>query len=500
MSTPFITAQSLGTLRNNNTGTTGFILQVGPSDLTVDALGRWVVSGNSGSHDVTIYDIAGASVVATATINTSGATAGDYKYVSITPVTLTAGKRYAIESAETNGGDQWYDDDTTVTQDPTAGTVESAVFSHTSAHNGYNNSYGPVNFKFTVVTSIEIACRFAKDLGNSGGGSSSFTASYTVGSGSNRLLVVAVAGDSSTDKITGVTFNGTSMTLANKVQGGRWLYLFYLLNPDSGTHNVVVSASSADFILAAAADYIGVAQSGQPDNTTTAHKGATGSDTLTATLTTVVDNCFTILASQGFSSGAAPLAGTGSLRRIFGVAFGYPGIFDSNAPKNPAGSTSMEWHWATSNHEMASVMASFAPFNPAVDHPYTGSAGARLGGASVVTHTQAFTAKGSGGARLGGSATLARTIFYPYTGSGGARLGGAAIVQPVLIVGAARGSGGAQFMGAALTRKLELFSTHGSGGLRMFGAAITGAAVPFLQRGKTAVRIRGQSAAVTRVR
>ena len=53
-------------------------------------LGRWVVSGNSGMHTLTIYDVAAASVIATVVINTSGATPGQYLYGSITPITLVA--------------------------------------------------------------------------------------------------------------------------------------------------------------------------------------------------------------------------------------------------------------------------------------------------------------------------------------------------------------------------------------------------------------------------
>lgn len=375
MSTPFITTQTLGTLRNNFTGTVGHIIQVGPSDLTVDALGRWVVSGNSGTHSVTIYDIAGASVVATASINTSGAGVGAYLYASITPVTLTAGKRYAIESAETNGGDQWYDSDTIVTQDPTAGTVESAVFSHTSANGGYNQSYVPANFKFTVVTQGLIACRFAKDLGNNGGGGT-LTSAYTCGSGSNTMLIVAFQGDQTNDDITGVTYNGVAMTLVNKTHsaGDRWVYMYYLLAPASGSHNVVITSTNSHYLLALAADYIGVKQSGQPDNNAINHKDAPGSDTLTTTLTTVADNCFTILVGGGFNS--APLAGTGSLRRTFGVAFNEPGLFDSNAAKTPAGSTSMEWHMGApgSGHQMASVMGSFAPAQFTTQQTITGVA------------------------------------------------------------------------------------------------------------------------------
>ena len=75
------------------------------------------------------------------------------------------------------------------------------------------------------------------DGGNNGGSTASLTYSYTVGSGSNRLLVVNLIGDTSADDISSVTYGGTAMTLVGKVQApsNNWQYLYYLLNPSSGS-------------------------------------------------------------------------------------------------------------------------------------------------------------------------------------------------------------------------------------------------------------------------
>ena len=83
----------------------------------------------------------------------------------------------------------------------------------------------------------------------SGGGASSITYSHTVGSGNNRALIVGVFEQS--DSVTGVTYNGTSLTRAGtKVRVGttgglEYVHLFYLANPDSGANNVVVSRSTS---------------------------------------------------------------------------------------------------------------------------------------------------------------------------------------------------------------------------------------------------------------
>lgn len=72
---------------------------------------------------------------------------------------------------------------------------------------------------------------------------------HTVGSGSNRLLIVSVAVSrgSFARGASGATYNGTAMTL---IQG--WsattsaLQTYYLINPDSGTHKVKISVTGVD--------------------------------------------------------------------------------------------------------------------------------------------------------------------------------------------------------------------------------------------------------------
>lgn len=90
---------------------------------------------------------------------------------------------------------------------------------------------------------------FDASASGSGGGSSSITYSHTVGTGENRAIVVGVFEQS--DSVTGVTYNGTSLTQAGvKVRvgsggGAEYVHLFYLANPDSGANNVVVSRSTS---------------------------------------------------------------------------------------------------------------------------------------------------------------------------------------------------------------------------------------------------------------
>lgn len=149
-SSAVITGQSLGTLRNNFSGIVGFKFTVGAANITVTDLGRWVPSGNSGSHTIYLTDASG-TVLASVSVNTSGQPVA-YLYGSITPTVLTAAAAYCIISQETSSGDQFYDDDTTLTSTAditvTTSCYTTSVGGSISTSTGGLHSYGPSNFKY----------------------------------------------------------------------------------------------------------------------------------------------------------------------------------------------------------------------------------------------------------------------------------------------------------------------------------------------------------------
>ena len=132
-----------------------------------------------------------------------------------------------------------------------------------------NNFYGP----YSVVATASVPAYFdnATDGGNNNGSTTSLSYSYTVGTNPNRLLLVNVAGDTSVDDISSVTYAGGAMSLITKVHtpNDRWHYVYYVLAPASGTNNVVVTAATAHYLLSEATSWYNVAQSGQPANYTT---------------------------------------------------------------------------------------------------------------------------------------------------------------------------------------------------------------------------------------
>jgi hypothetical protein len=210
---------------------------------------------------------------------------------------------------------------------------------------------------------VAIAFNNSADLGGSDS-ISSLTVAYTLGSGSN-LLIVVVDGDASVDDVTGVTYAGVSMSLAWRTAGiaGHYdsLSMWYLLGPTSGANNVVVSASTSHRIRAIAADYTGVKQSGQPDATSSGSFNITGQPSYTNSVTTVADNSWAIAAFVGYNGNLPATAGTGSTRRVFGAFYGMPSIFDSNGPITPAGSYSMTINSPADVAEGGMRIASFSP-------------------------------------------------------------------------------------------------------------------------------------------
>jgi len=210
----------------------------------------------------------------------------------------------------------------------------------------------------------------AADLGNAT--ATSLTHAYTAGSGTNELLVVSVIGDvpGGSDDCSGgghgVTYNGVSMTLRQKNVAGsgsaRFIYLFELLAPASGSHNVVVTCGSSHFIGAVAADYSGVVANdangtGQAATATQVTVPITvGASNAWVIVTMVVD--YTLgTAYQSCCSSTVALT-----QRVLDSAYHINGILDSNGTVS-AGSQSVivGLSHGSGSQDFAGIAASFHP-------------------------------------------------------------------------------------------------------------------------------------------
>ncbi len=111
-------------------------------------------------------------------------------------------------------------------------------------------------------------------------------------SGSNRILIVGI-NVSNLAVISSVTYNGDPMTMINQQDNGDSAHasLWYLVNPDTGTHPVRLSLTLATAVTAGAISFTGVDQTNPID----AQNGATGtSNTPAVTLTTTTDETWVV--------------------------------------------------------------------------------------------------------------------------------------------------------------------------------------------------------------
>lgn len=201
---------------------------------------------------------------------------------------------------------------------------------------------------------MAIAFVAAAQLGNTGG---SLTAAYTV-AGNYLFVAVTAVGSGGADTVTGATYNGVAMTLLGKIEGANWNYLFGLLNPATGSHNVVVSASSSLLTVVVAADYSGAGSIGAAAAVT---NSGTSTATLSTSITTVEDNCWCIMAGEGFNGSAPQSAGAGTTLRAQDPTFGASALYDSNGVVHPAGSKTLTFQYGGSVANLSAVLASLAP-------------------------------------------------------------------------------------------------------------------------------------------
>ena len=258
-----------------------------------------------------------------------------------------------------------------------------------------NNFYGP----YSVVATASVPAYFdnATDGGNNNGSRTSLSYSYTVGTNPNRLLLVNVAGDTSVDDISSVTYAGSPMSLIAKVQtpGDRWHYLYYLLAPASGTSTVVVTAATAHYLLSEATSWYNVAQTGQPVNYTT--NTAASGVYLTTSLQASPNNA---IVAESMWAYTGLISDHGSASLVVDSALQALGMFSSvPSPVTQAFPVSMTNTWGGQG-SASSIMASFSLAS-------NGTAG--------VTYDNAVDGGNNGGSTA--------SLTYPYTvGSGANRL------------------------------------------------------------------------------
>lgn len=160
------------------------------------------------------------------------------------------------------------------------------------------------------------------------------------------------------DLVTGATYNGVAMTQVSgspvQVPGDLYIYLFYLANPATGTHDVVISTSGSAYTGGSIVSY-----SGSNGTINLAGNNTVNPDTsITKSLITTVDNCW-IVAFAMADAGKVLSAGASTTLRQAADSTDRA-MFDTNAAITPAGSRTITVDLATSD-EAAIIAAAFEP-------------------------------------------------------------------------------------------------------------------------------------------
>lgn len=179
----------------------------------------------------------------------------------------------------------------------------------------------------------------AKGNGSFGGTTTPTTASFTVGAGANRMILVAVrTNSSSATPATGVTYNGVAMALVVFMQKGVGsnflsLSLYALYAPASGANNVMITWGASYFVYAYnVVSYSGAAQS-TPSNSASLVQTTSGSANAAMPITTLSNNSWAVIFL--FDSFGGTISFTrGTLRQQVTSDLG---IGDSNGAITPAG-------------------------------------------------------------------------------------------------------------------------------------------------------------------
>lgn len=190
------------------------------------------------------------------------------------------------------------------------------------------------------------------DLGNTT--ATSLTTSYT---NSGNILFVGVV-EATTNKMSGVTYGGVALTESSgspiQIPGDRFVHLFRIASPLTGANNVVITLTGSDFIQGIAASY------NLSNGTIDLGGNTTGSSiaSLSKSLTTTIDNDWTIAMFAG--NGGTASAGAGTTLRRAAAGFAQFALFDSNGAITPAGSTTLNVN-ITGTPNAAMIMNAFEP-------------------------------------------------------------------------------------------------------------------------------------------
>lgn len=182
--TSYVTGVNLNgaPLRNDANMDIGMKLTTGSSNIVINELGRYYVTGNKRAHLLKLIDASSGAIIAATSVNMAEGTADalGFKYGQLgSSVTLLANHSYYLMSTEVNGGDQWYDTSLILTTTGVA-SVNSAGYGMSGFNvvGGSQNSYGPLNFKYSTFASTTATDDSSASITYTGSWSTTTNAGY----------------------------------------------------------------------------------------------------------------------------------------------------------------------------------------------------------------------------------------------------------------------------------------------------------------------------------
>ena len=193
---------------------------------------------------------------------------------------------------------------------------------------------------------------------------------HVVGAGANRILIVCITGEDSTSSdvnVASVTWNGTALSQAvEKFQTAQMSTIYYLIAPESGTFDIVVTFDGVGTSVAAnATSWTGAKQSAQPDAIASTGNGVAGAS-IALDIVTVADDCI-IIDSLNSSSGGSTLtvqdAGQTQRANIL-IPDPTPNYRHGSSSEvaTTAGTYNLGWTFSPNSTTKAYCIASFSPF------------------------------------------------------------------------------------------------------------------------------------------
>lgn len=186
--------------------------------------------------------------------------------------------------------------------------------------------------------------------------------------GSDRILFVVAAHHNTVpaSSVTGITYAGVAMTLLRTYQSSNAKFdLYYLVAPATGSNNVVITMDISDASIGIAASYTGVDQTSPID--VSGDGGPTTTTSYSQSLTTTVDNCWSIMVGGAYSGLALTAGANTVVRKQPEISLTGTFIADTGSAQSPAGTDTIAV--TSSSQSFTTIMASFKPLVPFTPSP-----------------------------------------------------------------------------------------------------------------------------------